>query len=93
MFKDNAKRVYYFVKEHESENITANDIADALDLNVKQINGIVTRAFQCKEPSLMKRVPASVECEDGTIKTVKYIHLTDAGMTVDVEAVDEPVKD
>ena len=47
--KENSKTVFYYVREHEAENITAQDIADAVGLGVKQVNGIVTSAFQRKE--------------------------------------------
>ena len=50
------KAIFYFVKEHEAENITAQDIADALGLGVKQVNGSVTSAFCRKD--LMTRVEA-----------------------------------
>lgn len=41
-----------FVKEHEGENITAEDIAIALNFpmengkGIKQVNGIITQSFQ-----------------------------------------------
>ena len=38
---------------------------------------MVTSAFQRK--GLMQRTPANVKLEDGTIKTVKFISLTDEG--------------
>ena len=40
--KENSKNIFNYVKEHESENITAQDIADALGLGVRQVNGSVT---------------------------------------------------
>lgn len=46
--KENSKNIFYYVKEHEGEGIIAQDIADALGLNTKQVNGSVT-AFQKKE--------------------------------------------
>ena len=48
------------------------------------VNGIVTSAFQKK--SLMERVPAEIELEDGTHKAVKFIRLTDAGRAFDPDA-------
>lgn len=61
---ENSKKVYAFVKEHDGEDFTAQDIADATGLSVKSVNGIVTSAFQRykdadkNEIPLMVRVPA-----------------------------------
>ena len=44
--KENSRIVYDFVKAHEDENITAKDIAEATGLNSRQVNGIITMAFQ-----------------------------------------------
>lgn len=84
--KENSKKIYYFVKEHEAENITAQDIADGTGLNVKQVNGSVTSAFQRKD--LMFREEAEVQMEDGSHKKVKFIKLTDAGRAFDPEATE-----
>ena len=97
--KANSVNVYNFVKAHEDENITAKDIAAALDLDPKQVNGIITAAFQRHREAvgdekvivpLMERVEGEIETEteDGKIKheTVKFIKLTDAGRAFEVEA-------
>ena len=84
--KEHSKNIFYYVKEHESENITAQDIADALGLGVKQVNGSVTSAFQRKE--LMARVEAEKTLEDGTHAKVKYIKLTDEGRAFDPESAE-----
>jgi hypothetical protein len=75
--KENSKNIFNYVKEHEDENITAQDIADALGLGVKQVNGSVTSAFQRK--GLMERIEAERTLEDGTHAKVKFIRLTDLG--------------
>ena len=82
--KENSKNIFYYVKEHEHENITAKDIAEALGLTDKQVNGSVTAAFQRKE--LMARVEAERETENGTHQKVKYIVLTEKGRAFDPEA-------
>ena len=79
--KPNSLAVFNYVKENDGENFTAADIAEALGLEVKQVNGIVTSAFQKK--GLMERVPAEVELEDGTHKAVKFIRLTTLGKNFD----------
>lgn len=79
--KENSLKVFEFVKAHDGEDFIAADIAEATGLEVKQVNGIVTSAFQRK--GLMERVPAEVELEDGTHKGVKLIRLTAAGRNFD----------
>jgi hypothetical protein len=86
MLKENSRIVFDYVKAHDGENFTAQDIADATGLGVKSVNGIVTSAFQRK--GLMERIPAEVELEDGTHKTVKFIRLTEAGLAFDPDATD-----
>lgn len=86
MLKPNSKLVYDYVKAHDGENFTASDIANATGLSTKQVNGSVTSAFQKK--GLMERVPAEIENEDGTHKSVKFIRLTDQGREFDPEAED-----
>lgn len=84
MLSENAKKVLEFVKENEGNNITSADIAEATGLNRKQVDGIVTSAFQKKE--LMYREEASITLEDNTTKIVKYIKLTDAGKELNPDA-------
>ena len=86
MLKENSKNVFNYVKENEGKNITAADIAEATGLEVRSVNGIVTSAFQRK--GLMERIPAEVELEDGTHKSVKFIRLTEDGKAFDPEAKD-----
>lgn len=88
--KENSKLVFNFVKAHDGEDFTAQDIADATDLSVKAVNGIVTSAFQRhkdkdkNEVPLMVRVPAEIEDPaTGLHKAVKFIQLTDAGREFD----------
>lgn len=88
--KENSKKVFDFVKAHDNEDFTAQDIADATELSVKTVNGIVTSAFQRhkdkdkNEVPLMVRIPAEiVDPETGLHKAVKFIQLTDAGREFD----------
>lgn len=92
---DNSKKVFKFVKEHDGEDFTAQDIADALGMKVRSVNGIITSAFQRhknaakEEIPLMVRVPAEiVDPETGLHKPVKFIQLTDEGREFDPEAED-----
>ena len=79
--KENSRKVLDYVKANDGTNMTAADIAAGTGLEVKQVNGIVTSAFQKK--GLMKRTPAEIQLEDGTHKAVKFISLTDEGRNFD----------
>ena len=82
--KENSRKVLDYVKANDGADMTAADIAAGTGLEVKQVNGIVTSAFQKK--GLMKRTPAEVQLEDGTHKAVKFISLTDEGRNFDPDA-------
>ena len=90
--KIDSANVFEYVKAHEEENVTAKDIAAALELDPKKVNGIITAAFQRHREEvdgekvivpLMERVEGEleIETEDEKIKheTVKFIKLTEAG--------------
>lgn len=82
--KENSRKVLDYVKANDGTNMTAADIAAGTGLEVKQVNGIVTSAFQKK--GLMQRTPAEIQLEDGTHKGVKFISLTDEGRNFDPDA-------
>ena len=82
--KENSRKVLDYVKANDGADMTAADIAAGTGLEVKQVNGIVTSAFQKK--GLMKRTPAEIQLEDGTHKAVKFISLTDEGKNFDPDA-------
>ena len=88
--KENSRMVFDFVKAHDGEDFTAQDIADATGLSVRAVNGIVTSAFQRhkdkdkNEVPLMVRIPAEIEDPTtGLHKAIKFIQLTDAGREFD----------
>ncbi len=80
--------VLNYLKEIGDANVTAQDIATALDMEKKSVDGIVTSGLQRK--GLTERVPAQIEIEDEEgntkYKDVKFIKLTDAGKAYDHEA-------
>lgn len=84
VLKENSRKVLDYVKANDGTNMTAADIAAGTGLEVKQVNGIVTSAFQKK--GLMKRTPAEIQLEDGTHKAVKFISLTEEGKNFDPDA-------
>lgn len=98
--KENSIKIYNYVKEHEEENITAKDIAEALGLDPRSVNGSITAAFQRHREEvdgekviipLMTRVDGEIEIineEDGTVKhqSTKFIKLTEEGRNFDINA-------
>lgn len=78
---ENSLTVLNYLKEHKGENMTAQDIATALGMEKKSVDGIVTAGLQRK--GLAERVPAEVELEDGTTAIVKFIQATEAGIAYD----------
>lgn len=82
--KENSKNVLNYLKSINGANVTSGDVADALGLEKRQVDGIFTSAIQRK--GLGIRVPAEVELDDGTHKAVKFLQLTPAGMEFDPDA-------
>lgn len=82
--KENSKRVLNYLKEINGDQVTAADVAEALGLEKRQVDGIFTSAIQRK--ALGVRTPAEIELEDGTHKQVKFLSLTPAGMEFDPDA-------
>ena len=83
----NSVAVLNYLKEINGANVTAADVAEALGLEKRSVDGIFTSAIQRK--GLGVRVPAEVELEDGTHKAVKFLTLTSVGMAFDPNAVEE----
>lgn len=85
--KQNSKMVLNYLKEVNGTNVTAADVAEALGLEKRQVDGIFTSAIQRK--GLGTRIPAEIELEDGSHKAIKLLTLTDAGMSFDPDASDD----
>lgn len=84
--KENSVKVLNYLKEKKGVNLTAADVAEALGLEKKSVNGIFTSAIQRK--NLGERVEAQVEDAEGKTVTVKFLKLNDAGMAFDPNAED-----
>lgn len=82
--KENSKMVLNYLKEVNGQQVTAADVAEALGLEKRQVDGIFTSAIQRK--GLGVRTPAEIEVEDGTHKSVKFLSLTAEGMKFDPDA-------
>ena len=81
---ENSKKVLNYLKEVNGQQVTAADIAAALRLDKRSVDGSFTSAIQRK--GLGVRTPAEIELEDGTHKTVKFLSLTAEGLAFDPDA-------
>lgn len=84
--KENSKKVLNYLKGINGQDVTSADVADALGLEKRSVDGIFTSAIQRK--GLGIRTPAEIELEDGTHRQVKFLSLTPAGMDFDCDAED-----
>lgn len=84
---ENSKKVLNYMKEINGEKVTSEDVANALGLEKKSVDGIFTSAIQRK--GLGVRIPAEVELEDGSHKAIKFLALTDEGLAFDPDAIEE----
>lgn len=84
--KENTRKVFDFLKSVDGENYTAKDIAEALDLDKKVVDGCVTSGL-CRK-GLATRVETEITEEDGSHSKVKFIYLTEKGKSFDPDAED-----
>ena len=74
----NSVKVLDYLKQVNGTQVTAADVAEALGLEKKSVDGIFTSAIQRK--GLGVRTPAEIELEDGTHKAIKLLSLTAEGL-------------
>jgi hypothetical protein len=86
MMKENSRKVLVYLKENNGVDLTAADVAAALGLEKRSVDGIFTSAIQRK--GLGVRTAAEIELDDGTHRAVKFLSLTPAGMAFDPDAPD-----
>lgn len=75
---ENTRKVWEFLKANGDADMTAAEVAAALGMEKRQIDGIFTSGLQRKQ--LGVRVEAERENEKGTHDRVKFLKLTDAGL-------------
>ncbi len=85
--KENSRKVLEYLKANNGKDLTSADVAEALGLEKRSVDGICTSAIQRKQ--LGVRTPAEIELEDGTHKAVKLLSLTPAGMAFDPDSEEE----
>lgn len=79
MLKENSLTIFNFVQEHDGEDFTAADIAEATGIPVKSVNGCITA--MARHHQLLEREEVSI-----TGGKVKFIRLTEKGKTYDPTA-------
>ena len=84
--KENSRKVFEYLKGINGADVTAADVAAALGLEKRSVDGIFTSAIQRK--GLGVRTEAEIENEDGTHAKVKFLLLTPDGMAFDPDAED-----
>lgn len=82
--KENTRKVLDYLKENDGQDMTAADVAEALGLEKRQVDGIFTSAFQRKGHGIREEAEATLS--DGTHKKVKYLRLTESGLNLDPDA-------
>ena len=87
---ENTIRVLNYLKEINGQDVTSEDVAKALGLEKRSVDGSFTAGLQRK--GLGVREIAEIELEDGTHKQIKLLKLTDAGMAFDPAAAEEAAK-
>jgi len=84
--KENTRKVFEYLREVDGQNVVAADVAEALGLEKRQVDGIFTSAIQRKSYGF--REEAEIELEDGSHAKVKFLRLTDAGKKLDLDNPD-----
>ena len=82
--KENTRKVFEYLKANNDKDLTAADVAEALELEKRQVDGIFTSALQRKQ--LGVRIEAEREEADKTHTKVKYLKLTEDGLAFDPDA-------
>lgn len=84
---ENSVKVLNYLKQVNGADVTAKDVADALGIDKRSVDGSFTSAIQRKGLGL--REPAQRQAEDGKYEDVKYLRLTPEGMAFDPDATEE----
>lgn len=85
--KESSIKVIEYLQNKGDVQVTSQDVADALGLTKKQVDGIFTSAIQRKGYGV--RIPGEITLEDGNHKAVKYLEMTEEGLAFDPHKSDE----
>ena len=84
MMKENSKLVLKYLQDHIDEDLIAAEVAEALGLEKRSVDGIFT-AFQKKDIGYRQEVEREAEDGNGHVK-VKLLKLTEKGAGYDPES-------
>ena len=84
--KENSIKVLNYLKQHNGEQLTAADVAEALGIAKRSVDGSFT---SLQRKGLGVRTPAEVENADGSHTPIKLLSLTAEGMQFDPNATEE----
>lgn len=75
--KTNSIKVLEFLKAHNGEKITSADVAEALGLEKRSVDGTFT---SLQRKGLGIRTPGEIENADGSHTSVKFLSLSEEGL-------------
>lgn len=83
--KDSTKKIINYLREvNGKKNVTAADVAAALGMTEREVNGSFTMAISNKH--LGHREPGGTKiAADGTTKDAKFLVLDEAGLNMDLD--------
>lgn len=82
--KPNTRAVLDYLKANHGKDLTAADVAEALGLEKRQVDGIFTSALQRKGFGV--REEAEITLADESHQKIKFLRLTEAGLNLDPDA-------
>lgn len=87
----NTINIITYLQEHNGENLTAADVAEALGLEKKTVDGAFTSGVQRKQMGARVEAEVEVAAEDGTTshQKVKFLKLNQAGLDFDPNKTEE----
>lgn len=90
--KASSRAIFDYLKEHNNEDFTSEDLAKILGITKRSVDGSFTSAIQLKKDAdgnpLGERIPAERENPDGTHTAIKLLKLTPAGLAFDPDATE-----
>jgi hypothetical protein len=90
MMSENSRKIFEFLKANHGTQLTSADVAEALNLPKRTVDGAFTSAIQRK--GLGYRIPAEVELDNGMHKPIKLLTLSDTGLAFDPDAEEVPAE-
>ena len=85
--KPNTRAVLEYLKENHGKDLTSANVAEALGLEKRQVDGIFTSAIQRKGYGF--REESEITLADNSHQKVKFLRLTEAGLTLDPDAQEQ----